>query len=146
MIAGQYWDMNVGRQPQEKRTEELLEKIHRFKTGALLGASVCLGALHVLSLPEFEKKEAALFEWGASLGLLFQISDDLLDQKSTRAVLGKTPAKDFEQDKLTYALFMNEKEIEKKVLEIKNQMSLGPASLQAPILKSLLNFVLERSS
>ena len=76
-----------------------LREIHEKKTGRLLAAACELGA--VLAGAAGAKREAVV-RFGASLGVLFQIADDLLDVTATAAVLGKSVGKDEAQEKLTY--------------------------------------------
>ena len=76
-----------------------LETMHRMKTGALLRASVMMGAMGG-QVGVFER--AALERYADAIGLAFQIVDDLLDAVSTSAELGKTAGKDLRQSKPTY--------------------------------------------
>lgn len=76
-----------------------LERIHRAKTGALLAASVELGAVLAGASPACRE---ALVAFGRDLGLAFQISDDILDVTGSAATLGKSPGKDAAAGKLTY--------------------------------------------
>ena len=70
---------------------------------ALIGASAELGAIHAGA---DKASRAALFRYGLTLGLAFQIADDILDCTSTAEQLGKTPGKDLRDGKATYpALF-----------------------------------------
>ena len=78
---------------------ELLQFIHRNKTGKLITASVLLGGLLGGAS---EDQLTRLAHYGSSLGLAFQIVDDLLDQEESSATLGKTAGKDLAQGKLTY--------------------------------------------
>jgi len=80
-------------------TGEELERIHRLKTGALIRASARCGAL-IAGANEDEL--AAITEYATNLGLLFQITDDLLDVTATAEDLGKTPGKDARARKATY--------------------------------------------
>ncbi len=96
MIGGQVHDIEGERQPP---TPSLLESIHRAKTGALLRASVRLGAIYA-SAPETEL--AALTRYGEHLGLAFQIIDDVLDVEQSSDTLGKTAGKDEAQQKITF--------------------------------------------
>jgi geranylgeranyl diphosphate synthase type II len=96
MIAGQVHDIEGERQTP---TAELLERIHRAKTGALLRASVRMGAIHAVASPE---QLDALSRYGEHIGLAFQIVDDLLDVLQTSEQLGKTAGKDAEQNKITF--------------------------------------------
>src|SRR5882724_2598950 len=101
MIGGQVADViTTG---TNEASAELLDFIHRNKTGKLLTASVVLGGL-LAGAPE--EKIDALRRYGNAVGLAFQIVDDLLDQEEDAATLGKTAGKDLAQGKLTYpALF-----------------------------------------
>jgi len=101
MIGGQVADIITA--GTNETSAELLDFIHRNKTGKLLTASVVLGGL-LANAPD--DKIAALRRYGDAVGLAFQIVDDLLDQEEDAATLGKTAGKDLAQGKLTYpALF-----------------------------------------
>jgi geranylgeranyl diphosphate synthase, type II len=96
MIGGQVADIEGERQPP---TAELLESIHRAKTGALLRASVRMGAIYAGgSDAEIEKMSA----FGEHVGLAFQIVDDILDVEESSEALGKTAGKDAHQQKITF--------------------------------------------
>jgi farnesyl diphosphate synthase len=100
MAGGQALDLAAsGHGPSELRTAVRLKEIHEKKTGRLLSASCELGALLAGASPE---RRAAAALYGASLGVLFQIADDLLDVTATATVLGKSVGKDEAQEKLTY--------------------------------------------
>lgn len=77
-----------------------LETMHRLKTGALLQASVMLGALCGKSLNASEK--SALVAYADAIGLAFQVVDDILDATEDSATLGKTAGKDAADNKPTY--------------------------------------------
>jgi farnesyl diphosphate synthase len=77
-----------------------LEQMHRLKTGALLRASVLLGALCGKDLSEAE--QAALNAYADAIGLAFQVVDDVLDATADSATLGKTAGKDAADNKPTY--------------------------------------------
>ncbi len=80
-----------------------LHEMHRLKTGALLQASVLMGAsCGQASLPVCE----ALRDYGASVGLAFQVVDDILDVTTDSATLGKTAGKDADQNKPTFVSLM----------------------------------------
>jgi len=80
-------------------TENQLRDMHRLKTGALLQASVMMGA--ACGYPSTAAL-AALQTYGAAVGLAFQVVDDILDVTADSATLGKTAGKDADQDKPTY--------------------------------------------
>lgn len=77
-----------------------LEQMHKLKTGALLRASVMLGATAGKSLAAQE--EVALSAYAAAIGLAFQVVDDILDATEDSATLGKTAGKDAANNKPTY--------------------------------------------
>lgn len=96
MVGGQVEDLEAtGKAPDAQR----LERIHRAKTGALLAASVELGAV-LAGVDRETRQQFAAF--GQNLGLAFQIADDILDVTGTAASLGKSPGKDVAAGKLTY--------------------------------------------
>lgn len=96
MIAGQVFDLEGEHQAPHPA---LLESIHRAKTGAMLRASVRLGALCAgAGAAQLE----ALTCYGEHVGLAFQIVDDILDVEESSEALGKTAGKDAEQHKITF--------------------------------------------
>ena len=80
-----------------------LEAMHRRKTGALLQASVTMGAATGSPSPQ---SLALLAEYGACVGLAFQVVDDILDVTADSATLGKTAGKDAAADKPTFVSLM----------------------------------------
>ena len=80
-----------------------LHQMHRLKTGALLQASVMMGA--GCGNPSLQA-QAALAEYGACVGLAFQVVDDVLDVTASSATLGKTAGKDAAQSKPTFVSIM----------------------------------------
>ncbi len=100
MAGGQAIDLaSVG----VKLTEDQLREMHRLKTGALLQASVVMGAACGSAAPAQLK---ALSDYGAAIGLAFQVVDDILDVVADSATLGKTAGKDADNDKPTYVSLM----------------------------------------
>lgn len=100
MAGGQAIDLaSVGL----KLTEDQLREMHRLKTGALLQASVMMGAACGEPTPTVQ---AVLQTFGAAIGLAFQVVDDILDVTADSAALGKTAGKDAEHDKPTYVSLM----------------------------------------
>lgn len=96
MVAGQAFDLDA---ESREVTGEELERIHHRKTGALIRAAARCGAI-IAGASEAEI--AAITEYATNLGLLFQITDDLLDVTATAEDLGKTPGKDARARKATY--------------------------------------------
>ena len=76
-----------------------LESIHRRKTGALFSVSLDLGAIMVDATAEQRK---VLKSYSQSIGLAFQVVDDLLDYTAEASTLGKRTGKDADRGKLTY--------------------------------------------
>lgn len=96
VIAGQVEDLAAeGLEPSSAQ----VERIHRLKTAALLRAAVLLGGL---SAGAPETTLSALARYGEAAGLAFQIADDLLNETSTPAQLGKATGSDRERAKMTY--------------------------------------------
>jgi farnesyl diphosphate synthase len=96
MAGGQAIDLaSVG----ARLSEVQLQHMHALKTGALLAASVAMGAVCAEASAE---QRASLDRYGQALGLAFQVVDDILDVTADSAVLGKTAGKDAAQDKPTY--------------------------------------------
>ena len=96
MIGGQVHEIEGERKAP---TAMLLESIHRAKTGALLRASVRMGAIYAGAS---ERALADLSTYGEHIGLAFQIIDDVLDVEQSSDALGKTAGKDQAQQKITF--------------------------------------------
>ncbi len=96
MAGGQAIDLASVGQPL---TEHQLREMHRLKTGALLQGSVLMGAACGEHSAAAGK---ALANYGAAIGLAFQVVDDILDVTADSVTLGKTAGKDAEHDKPTY--------------------------------------------
>src|SRR5688500_8023391 len=103
MIGGQVADLAAERLgPDSATPDQLLEKvqfIHQNKTGKLITASALLGGILAGASVD---QELHLDRFGRSIGLAFQIVDDLLDQEESAQTLGKTAGKDLAQGKLTW--------------------------------------------
>jgi geranylgeranyl pyrophosphate synthase len=96
MVSGQARDLDAESQAVDAAS---LEQIHLQKTGALICAAARCGAI-ISGASEAELQ--AVTEYGANLGLLFQITDDLLDVTASASAMGKTPGKDARASKATY--------------------------------------------
>ncbi len=96
MVAGQAHDLEA--ETRAVSSDEL-EQIHRLKTGALIIAAARCGAI-IANASEAELQ--SITTYASQLGLLFQITDDLLDVTATAESLGKTPGKDARSQKATY--------------------------------------------
>jgi geranylgeranyl diphosphate synthase type II len=142
MIGGQLLDLEG---EGVHLTLEALERVHRLKTGALIMASVTLGARAALAP---ESRRIALARYGASIGLAFQIADDVLDITSTTDQLGKTAARDLDLNKSTYpALLGVEGAIERAVALVEDGCAaLQEEGLLTPPLEQLARYIVERRS
>lgn len=101
MVGGQAIDLeSVGKRP----SIEHLESMHRHKTGALIVAAVRIGALTAPD-PQPEQLDA-LTEYARTLGLAFQVQDDLLDIEGDTTVIGKPQGSDLARGKPTYPSLM----------------------------------------
>lgn len=100
MAGGQMLDL-VGNSSQKKAAHHL-ETTHRLKTGKIIESCILLPAI-LENAPDRIKQ--LLKEFGQIVGLLFQITDDILDVVGTSKELGKTSNKDVEQNKLTYVTY-----------------------------------------
>jgi len=97
MAGGQAIDLEAVKQTL---SETELERMHRQKTGALIQASVLLGAISAGNTDVAQR--AALEKFGAEIGLAFQIQDDILDVEGNTDLLGKRAGADADRVKPTY--------------------------------------------
>ena len=123
---------------------ETLESIHRRKTGALIRASLRLGALTAGAAAAALE---ALESYGRCLGLLFQITDDLLDVRGQEADLGKRVGKDSDRGKLTYPglLGVSESVRQAEKLAADACQALRPLGTGAGGLEAVALYVLRRN-
>jgi geranylgeranyl pyrophosphate synthase len=142
MVAGQAHDLAA--ESRDVAAVEL-ELIHHRKTGALIRAAARCGALIAGAK---ENELTAITEYATNLGLLFQITDDLLDVTATAADLGKTPGKDARASKATYpALYGMEATCAQ--LEAVHQAAcdaLKPIIRPTHLLRSVADFILQRQA
>jgi geranylgeranyl pyrophosphate synthase len=121
-----------------------LERMHRQKTGALIQASVLLGAISAGSQDNQER--AALAEFGAEIGLAFQIQDDILDVEGTTTELGKRAGADADRIKPTYPSVLGLKESRDEALARRDRAiaALEPWGKRFAALKEFANFLVAR--
>jgi farnesyl diphosphate synthase len=125
MAGGQAIDLaSVGL----KLDENQLRQMHRLKTGALLQASVLMGAACGTAT---DAQQAALGDYGAAIGLAFQVVDDILDVTADSATLGKTAGKDAVQDKPTYVSLLGLARAQAHARELHAQALAALARFQA---------------
>lgn len=140
MIGGQVVDLEAERTRPDAAT---LEYIHGSKTAALITASVVSGGIYGGGTAEQVEK---LRCFGQSIGLAFQIVDDILDVTQTSEQLGKTAGKDLASEKATYpALFGIEKSREKAAaLLVSASNSVKSFGAHANTLQMLAKFLIHR--
>jgi geranylgeranyl pyrophosphate synthase len=121
------------------------EAVHSAKTGALIAASVRMGAL---AAGAGRAQVAAADEYGRALGLAFQIMDDVLDLTSTTLALGKTAGRDTELQKSTYPalLGVDGARLRADALIDRGLAALEKANLLTPELSQVANFMVTRTS
>ncbi|MBC7489110.1 MAG: polyprenyl synthetase family protein, partial [Glaciimonas sp.] len=125
---------------------EALEWMHRLKTGALLRASVLLGALSgkTLSLVETNSLEA----YSKAIGLAFQVVDDILDATADSATLGKTAGKDAADNKPTYVSILGLPESQALAQKLRNDAhaAVAPFGVKARRLHELADLIVQRKA
>lgn len=142
MVAGQAHDLEA-----ESRavSGEELEQIHRLKTAALIIAAARCGAF-VARANEAELR--AITTYAAHLGLLFQITDDLLDVTATAEALGKTPGKDARARKATYPAIYGLAAAGERARSVHAETCAALESISRPteLLRGIADFILTRQS
>lgn len=127
-------------------TLEQLEQMHQLKTGALLRASVLLGATAGKELTEAET--AALHTYSRAIGLAFQVVDDVLDATADSATLGKTAGKDAADNKPTYVsiLGLEPSRALAQQLRLDAHKALEPFGEKALRLRELADLIVQRKA
>ena len=141
MVGGQAIDLgSVGL----KLDQAALENMHRHKTGALIEASVQLGAL--ASGNATAENLQALNVYARAIGLAFQVQDDILDVESDTATLGKRQGADIARDKPTYPALMGLEQAKGYALELRDQAlnALRHFDAAAEPLRELARYIVER--
>lgn len=142
MVAGQQLDLEC---EGKKFSIEDLEKIHRRKTGAMISVAARAGAI-IAGANDTELE--AISNYAANLGLLFQITDDLLDVTQTTEVLGKTAGKDSRAAKATYPAFyglIDARNLAEKI-HAQARRELKIIQKETDLLSEIADFILERES
>ncbi|MBA1378802.1 (2E,6E)-farnesyl diphosphate synthase [Pseudomonas brassicacearum] len=143
MVGGQAIDLgSVGL----KLDQDALEYMHRHKTGALIEASVKLGAL--ASGRATQEQLQALQTYARAIGLAFQVQDDILDVESDTQTLGKRQGADIARDKPTYPALLGLDAAKAYALELRDQAlaALRPFDAAAEPLRDLARYIVERRS
>jgi len=124
-------------------TLEQLKMLHQLKTGALIRASLRLGALAMNAGP---KERRLLSNYGDAVGLCFQVVDDILDVTTDTATLGKTAGKDEQADKLTYVKLLGLEGAKAEAQRLCDEAKAIASQLPNPDpLKQLADYFVERA-
>ncbi|WP_462401772.1 polyprenyl synthetase family protein [Pseudomonas sp. Marseille-QA0332] len=141
MVGGQAIDLgSVGL----RLDQQALEYMHRHKTGALIEASVRLGAL--ASGHADPARLEALQVYAQAVGLAFQVQDDILDIESDTATLGKRQGADLARDKPTYPALLGLEAAKGYAIELRDQAlaALEGFGESAEPLRALARYIVER--
>ena len=140
LIAGQVADLEAEGQPANR---SLVRYIHENKTAAMLTTSVRLGAM---SADAETKKLSAVTKFGRSLGLAFQVIDDILDVTQTSEKLGKSAGKDVAAHKATYpaVIGLEASRAEARRLTNAAHRALSSFGHESERLREIADYLLER--
>jgi geranylgeranyl diphosphate synthase type II len=141
MVGGQVADLES---EQKKPTRALVEYIHTRKTGALLRAAVRAGALVGGATPG---QFAQLDQYGAAIGLAFQVADDILDVEGGTEKTGKREGRDAELQKVTYPAAVGMEKSKRKARELlaESLAALSSFGSSADPLRGIATFIVERA-
>jgi geranylgeranyl diphosphate synthase type II len=142
MIGGQVLDIES---EHLKPTPELVEAIHRAKTGALIRVSVVSGGVYAGATAD---DVARLDRFGRKAGLAFQIADDVLDVTADSATLGKTAGKDQATEKATWPAVYGIEQSLRDAAQIIDEAfaALEPYGSQADGLKAVARYLVDRKN
>ena len=149
LVGGQADDLaaegRFGDQTPAKQSVEHLQSIHLRKTGAIIQASLSLGAVASGASPDHLEM---LDRYGRSIGLAFQVVDDCLDVESTSEQMGKHTRKDSVLGKLTYPSLMGLQESRRWAIQLVDEAcsAIAPLGVAANNLIDVAKFVVERKN
>jgi len=143
MVAGQAIDIEGA---GIKMSEETLAKMHGLKTGVLINASVRLGAMSSGSATV--EQLANLQRFATSIGLAFQVKDDILDVEGDTTTLGKQQGKDQSQDKATYPAILGLKGAKQRLVSLLDESlaALEPFGEHGEKLAGIARYIIEREN
>ncbi|MGI9293253.1 MAG: polyprenyl synthetase family protein [Pseudomonadales bacterium] len=141
MVGGQMLDLLA---VDQQLTSADLEALHRAKTGALICAALEMGAVCAAAS---ESQRRALVDYGNSIGLAFQVVDDILDVESETSLLGKTQGADMRLNKPTYPALLGMDEARQYARELEQQACAAVAVFaeQGWALRALAGYIVNRS-
>jgi geranylgeranyl diphosphate synthase type II len=142
MIGGQVLDIE---NEHAKPTAELVDAIHRAKTGALIRVSLVAGGVYAGATPE---DVARLDIFGRKAGLAFQIADDVLDMTEDSAALGKTAGKDLATEKVTWPAVFGIEQSQRDAARLIEEAfaALEPYGERGDGLKAVARYLVERKN
>jgi len=140
LVAGQVVDLES---EGKKISQSLLHFIHESKTAALLRSSIRLGAMSANATPAQLRN---LSDFGRSLGLAFQVIDDILDVTQTTEKLGKSAGKDIAAEKATFPAVVGLEKSRKIAQKLTKEAreALRPFGKRAEVLLGMADYLLER--
>jgi geranylgeranyl diphosphate synthase type II len=142
LVAGQVADLEG---EGKKISVKELQYIHLNKTAALIASSIRLGAMSANATP---KQLERLTDFGQSLGLAFQVIDDILDVTQTTEKLGKSAGKDITAQKATYPALLGLAKAKKEAdrLTARARAALKPFGRDAAPLEAIADYLLSREN
>ena len=141
MVAGQAVDIDA---VDQQLNLQQLSEMHRHKTGAMIQASILMGAICTDSATD--QQLSALKLYGEAIGLAFQVQDDILDVTSSTEVLGKTQGADQHHNKPTFISLLGLEQAKEKLNELHQQSlnALENFDQRADHLRDIANYIVSR--
>lgn len=141
MVGGQAFDLQS--EGKFLPLDELIV-LHKGKTGALFSAAVEIGLIIVEATTSVRE---AYLQYADHLGLLFQITDDILDVVGTQEELGKTPGSDERQHKATYVSILGLDSAKERAQEVAHLAltALHDSNQTSPVLEGLVQYLMDRT-
>ena len=141
MVGGQAFDLQS--EGKFLPLDELVV-LHKGKTGALFSAAVEIGLIIMEATTSVRE---AYLRYADHLGLLFQITDDILDVVGTQEELGKTPGSDERQHKATYVSILGLDTAKERAQEVANLAltALHDSNCTSPVLEGLVQYLMDRT-
>ncbi|MEH6617154.1 MAG: farnesyl diphosphate synthase [Porticoccus sp.] len=142
MVAGQAIDISAA---NGALTLEELEHMHRQKTGAMIVASITMGALSTGNVTE--QQLSSLISYGEAIGLAFQVQDDILDVTANTSMLGKQQGADQAMNKPTYTSLLSLDGAKEKAIQLQEEAidALSDFDQHAGQLRAIADYIVNRN-
>ncbi len=142
MVGGQVIDLSS---TNKRLSESQLENMHQHKTGALISASVMMGANCSDKLTQQQK--ISLEQYATCIGLAFQVQDDILDIESDTETLGKQQGADIDANKATYPAILGMSAAKEKTASLYQSAynALSCFGEEANLLRKIADFIVKRN-